>query len=310
MKTGSKVYVTIVLLAAVFFTLVLGTAAWFSANREVSVNKTTITAAKSISMAISIPSQQANTNAYLGQTGIQYSGLDSPYFLRYLPIDVYLKTEGAEGLYFFCDITEVGIKSVVTSEIQQLSKSDIEKNFTWRFVLSKYERRINPDTGEEESVLVETTFKNQNGFFYNDEGGVFSAEDNAELSFTLYLYFLGEKGLSLMERTKSDIPAIYTFDYCDVSYMWSTFYINIEMGIRTLYEIRFDSRGGSAHGPLYTTGGSEVSLPEPTVGDDTVYFAGWYDNPEGFGAPYLNDTFLTTPLRRSVTLYARWLPKP
>lgn len=308
MKT--KIYITALLLAGLIIAIMISSAAWFSANSLVDTTTTIVTAADSLKMTISVPNDHANPDSYLGQTGIQYNGLDSPYFLNYYPVELQVSTAGNMGLFMHCDISAVSIKSIIEDEpVEELAEQDIIKNFTWRFGVPQRRMVFNPDTGLYEEQITEKIYKNNNGFLFSEEGQPFGIEDGASYNFNLYLYFLGEEGYELMQQTQANISDEYIFEYSDISYMWATFYISISIGIKDLYQITFNSMGGTPCEPIPTTGGHTIMLPVTENSDQTKYFGGWYDNMSFGGEPYEVDTLISRPKHNDFTLYAKWLDK-
>jgi hypothetical protein len=309
MKT--KVYITALLLVAIIVAIMISSAAWFSANSLVDTTITTVTAADSLRMTISVPNDHANPDSYLGQTGVQYNGLDSPYVLKYYPVQLQAVASGSADLFMYCDISAVSIQSIIEDEpLVELNENQILSNFTWRFGVPQVSTVFNPETGEYEERVTEKIYKNNNGFLFSEEGEPFAVQDGAAYNFTLYLYFLGEEGYELMQQTNADIPDEYIFAYSDISYMWATFYITISIGIKGLYRISFDSMGGTPCDSIPTTGGNTILLPTTQHTDQSKYFGGWYDNPSFVGDPFEVDTLTRRPRRTDFTLYARWLDKP
>lgn len=299
------------LLVGLIVALVISSAAWFSANSLLDTTFTVVTAADSLKMTISVPNDHANPDSYLGQTGIQYNGLDSPYFLTYFPVQLQVSTAGNTGLFMHCDISEISIKSIIEDEpIEDLTEQNILNNFTWRFGVPQRRMVFDPETGQYEEILTEKIYKNNNGFLFSEDDQPFGIEDGASYNFNLYLYFLGEEGYELMQQTQADIPDSYIFEYSNISYMWATFYISIEIGIKDLYQINFNSMGGTPCDSIPTTGGHTIMLPTTEISDQTKYFGGWYDNNSFVGEPYEVNTLINRPKHSDFTLYAKWESKP
>lgn len=307
----TRVYITITILLGIIAALVISSVAWFSANSFVSTEYTTLTTAESMVLTLSMPDLQANEDAYLGQKGIEYNGLDSPYFLTYSPVIVRVSIDEGEGYYMFCDISAVNIVPIISmEETKVLSVEEIQKNFTWRFGFYTRRMVLNPATGLYEEEYYEKLLKNVNGFLYDEESGEpFRVYSYVAYSFKLYLYFVGEEGLSLLTSTQNNIPESYTFAYSDFSYMWATYNVTVIMGIKDLYTISFDSKGGGLCEDLITTGASYLNLPTPSAPNESKYFGGWYDNETFEGDAFTNGTLLEHSRRGNFHLYAKWLNK-
>lgn len=310
-KQQIRMYLTIIIIIALFIALVLSSLAWFEANHYLESDSAVVTSAKSMEISLSIPDEQINSESYMGQTGVEYEGLDSPYCLQYRPIFIEINIDEDTEYYFICEFTNIMIEPIIeTYPTKILSEYEIRDNFTWRFGVNQRQMVFNPQTGEYEEVITEKLYKNQNGFLVDDEGNPFRVFNGVNYMFNLYIYFLGEEGYSLLTETQNDIPYSYAFDYCDINYMWSTFYITINIGIRDLYTINFDSNGGSECQSIKTTGGEIIELPLPTIDDPTKIFGGWYAAPQFSGQPFENDSLVKNPSKTGFTLYARWLDKP
>ena len=93
-------------------------------------------------------------------------------------------------------------------------------------------------------MITEKLYKNQNGFLVDDESNHLGYS-TASITCSTCTYTFGRRRLFAAYGNPNDIPYSYAFDYCDINYMWSTFYITINIGIRDLYTINFDSNGGS-----------------------------------------------------------------
>ena len=283
-KQQIRMYLTIIIIIALFIALVLSSLAWFEANHYLESDSAVVTSAKSMEISLSIPDEQINSESYMGQTGVEYEGLDSPYCLQYRPISIEINIDEDTEYYFICEFTNIMIEPIIeTYPTKILSEYEIRDNFTWRFGVNQRQMVFNPQTGEYEEVITEKLYKNQNGFLVDDEGNPFRVFNGVNYMFNLYIYFLGEEGYSLLTETQNDIPYSYAFDYCDINYMWSTFYITINIGIRDLYTINFDSNGGSECQSIKTTG-EIIELPLPTIDDPTKIFGGWYAAPQFSGS--------------------------
>ncbi len=310
MKLKVKIYFSIIILVGLLVAMVMSSIAWFTVNLEVQSSEVTLTASSSLGLNISIPQEYENEDSYMGQTGLQYEGLDSPYKLVYDPIAIDAEVGDEKDYYLYSDISDVEIDTVMDEEALVLSDEEITDNFTWRYGVMRRVTEINPDTGLEEQNYVEKFYKNNNGFLYDEETGEpFRVYDNQTQTLTLYLIFIGEEGYSLLESTQADISQEYKFIYSDIAYMWATFNIRVNIGIRELYTISFNSMGGSDCESIPTTGGAMVNLPTPTIEDETKYFGGWYDNPLGEGDEFVNDTLVNEPRQQGFTLYAKWIDK-
>lgn len=311
MKKSANLYFTITTIVGLLIAMVISSVAWFSANDFLSTNTVTLTSSKSLQMLLSIPSSQSNMDSYMGQTGIEYDGLDSPYCTVYNPVELMIDLGDEKNYYMVCEIIDVRIKSVFEEEPSKiLTTQQILSNFTWRFGIMQWQSVFNPSTGQYENRYVEKFYKNNNGFLYDEETGQpFRVHDGMQYNLTYYLYFLGEEGFSLMQATQGNINSRYTFAYSDLSYMWSSFYISINIGVRELYNVHFDSMGGSECSSIPTTGGSSILLPTPTTTDNTKYFGGWYDNTNFTGEPFHADTLKNNPRKGDFTLYAKWIDK-
>ena len=84
-KQQIRMYLTIIIIIALFIALVLSSLAWFEANHYLESDSAVVTSAKSMEISLSIPDEQINSESYMGQTGVEYEGLDSPYCLRVPP---------------------------------------------------------------------------------------------------------------------------------------------------------------------------------------------------------------------------------
>lgn len=309
MKKSANAYFTVITIIGLLVAMIISSVAWFSANDFLYTNTVTLTSSDSLQMVLSIPSEQSNLDSYMGQIGIEYEGLDSPYCSIYDPVDLAIDLGDDKDYYMVCELTDVTIKLVMEEE-EVLTTQEILSNFTWRFGIMGWQSVYNPETEEYENIYAEKFYKNNNGFLYDEETGQpLKVIDGMNYSLTYYLYFVGEEGFSIMQETESNIPSTYKFEFSDLSYMWSTFYVSINIGVRELYNINFESNGGSQCESIPTTGGTSVLLPTPTAGDETKYFGGWYDNPTFDGQPFAADTLLENPRQGDFTLYAKWLDK-
>ncbi len=310
MKTKFKIYLSFIILVCLFIALVMSSIAWFTVNLELDSNRATLTASSWFEFNISVPQEYENEESYMGQTGLQYQGLDSPYTVIYDPITINIEVDDAKSYYLFSEIINVSIDTIIEDEPIILTPQEIKKNFTWRYGIRHKVTRINPDTGEEEEYYEERLYKNSNGFLYDTQTNQpLRIRDRLTYTLRLYLIFLGEEGYSLMQDTQSDIPAEYKFEYSDLTYMWGRFTISLNLGVKELYTVRFNSMGGSYCEPISTTGGEIISLPEPTIADNTKYFGGWYDNSFFEGERFEENTLLHSPRQSDFTLYAKWIDK-
>ena len=90
--------------------------------------------------------------------------------------------------------------------------------------------------------------------------------------------------------------------------MWSTFYITINIGIRDLYTINFDSNGGSGCQSIKTRREmADTSAYHRRLNQD---FRRLVRRPAISGQPFENDSLVKNPSKTGFTLYARWLDKP
>ena len=310
MKLKVKIYFSIMILVCLLIAMVMSSIAWFTVNLEVQSSQVTLTASSSLGLNISIPQDYENGDSYMGQTGLQYEGLDSPYILAYNPVTINAEISQDKEYYLFSSITSAQVETVMDENPMVLSQEDITDNFTWRYGIMRRVTGINPDTGLEEQYYVEKFYKNNNGFLYDIETGQpFRIYEEQVYSLKLYLVFLGEEGYSLLQTTQADISEDYKFEYSDISYMWATFTITINLGMRELYTVSFNSMGGEDCRPIPTTGGESLTLPTPTIEDETKYFGAWYDNALGEGEEFESDTLVYQPIQNDITLYAKWLDK-
>ena len=70
-KQQIRMYLTIIIIIALFIALVLSSLAWFEANHYAS-DSAVVTSAKSMEISLSIPDEQINSESYMGQTGVEY----------------------------------------------------------------------------------------------------------------------------------------------------------------------------------------------------------------------------------------------
>jgi|AGTN01.2.fsa_nt_gi Listeria-Bacteroides repeat domain (List_Bact_rpt). len=292
-KAAWKIYVAAGILAALVCALVVGSLAWFISIRNLDITVTTLTAADSLSMELYVPSHQENGDSYKGQTGIKYNGDDSPYVVRYFPLDFVADISGERPFYFKTDISAVFIETLLPDNYKHLTAEEIRKNFTVRLTLFNL------------ATQGETIYRPENGFLKDGEGNLLEVEGGRHYVFRLEVIFLGEQGYSLLESTMADISSFYTFEYSDKNfYLWADFHLTIRLSVRNLLFVNFDSRGGSAVPRRETTGGGLLDLPIPSY--DGHIFLGWYDNPGLAGEPFGENTLQDKPRDASFTLYAKW----
>ena len=266
MKTANnlpKLIVSISLTAAILVAIVVCSFAWFSSS-NVTVRATDATfESQGFSSLIIETRADESYGRYMGQTGIEYNGTDSPYYFVYSPfhVDAEVLQGDTIGPYFTYRLTE---GSKVTLVIAGEKPVDIDENDGWKnFSMELHRVAYNAET--EEYDETGDVYRSENGYFRNlSTGDLLSFEEETDQYFSLYIYFQGDVGIDLLKTTRSDLDSKFTFDYCDQKFMFSTFTLSTVFNLETLGNLRFMSDGydsDDSYSPIYRSNSLQFSIP-------------------------------------------------
>ena len=286
---------------ALLFAGVTASLAWFTKQETVETTNTTITSKEVEKLEVSVPEPSGTYDKYMGQTGIQYNGADFPYMIEYNPVSISsnISEESENGSYLKCFFTESTYIDFVipTKPHYYLTEEEIKNNFTMRLA------EVVEENGEYLETGVE--YRYENGFFRNvNDNTLLFFNQGASNLFSLKIYFVGERGLALLEETQEDIDEKFTFAFSDESYMFSKFNLYAVFELGDMLTLSFNSVGydseynalskegvtytASNVSPIQFTGatimgadGTEIEMPVAElfangVVDYSMYFEDWF----------------------------------
>lgn len=331
---------------ALLFAGVTVSLAWYISQDKVEANQAMITSKDVEKLEVIVPEMSGDYDKYMGQTGLQYDGVDYPYTIVYTPVSIKANVaESVSSTYLKCYFTESTYIDFVlpTEPDYHLTKEEIANNFTMRMA------EVVSDGGEGYTETG-TVYVYENGFFRDSvTGEIISLNDGQEHLFSLTIYFIGEAGLRELETTQEDIDDKYLFAFSDERFMFSEFYLYAMYEVGSMRYLQFNSKGYdeeykvmSDDGITYTgtgiagmsyTGGSlmdangvehDYPIPELFANGSTAYnkyFMDWfywaYDEEAGADKPRIyreNDDVtngvyslqLLNIIENNATFHAKW----
>ena len=345
-KKYIQILIVIGMSIALLFAGVTVSLAWYISQDKVEANQAMITSKDVEKLEVIVPEMSGDYDKYMGQTGLQYDGVDYPYTIVYTPVSIKANVaESVSSTYLKCYFTESTYIDFVlpTEPDYHLTKEEIANNFTMRMA------EVVSDGGEGYTETG-TVYVYENGFFRDSvTGEIISLNDGQEHLFSLTIYFIGEAGLRELETTQEDIDDKYLFAFSDERFMFSEFYLYAMYEVGSMRYLQFNSKGYdeeykvmSDDGITYTgtgiagmsyTGGSlmdangvehDYPIPELFANGSTAYnkyFMDWfywaYDEEAGADKPRIyreNDDVtngvyslqLSNIIENNATFHAKW----
>lgn len=296
MKKFSKKYIGILIIVgtgiALLFAGVTASLAWYTNQEKVWTDDTTLFAESVDTLTVTVPETAIEYDKYMGQTGTQYSGADSPYSLAYSPVKIDYSSENANEYYLKCHFVESVITSVLGVKTTITEKQLID-NFTLRLVLLDY------DEGTDTYTETSTVYKPENRFLRDTSTNKLLKVSNGTAYYSIYVYFQGEYAYNLLQTTQANIGSEYTFDFSSETYMFSTFTLNALFEMKGLQNLGFGAACCDQSyeamedytitpiSAMLVTGGSLVDadgnartypVPELSTADYSKYFTDWFYN--------------------------------
>ncbi len=260
--------VTALVLAAIAI-VIGGTFAWYVRNSTSTTQEAEFAAAEASKLDITIPPLPDEFPEYMGQTGIEYNGEDSPYYLEYSPVVITanMADNNEKTQYLTCRFVE-GISYIdVVSQMQDdvyLDKDALYSNFSMYLVEIETTVCVNcggdghlnaADPGFEEGSTEENadcplclgkgytetelaTYKVENGYLRNQATyELLKIRDDQHITCKLYMYFIGQEAYDILMSTRQNIDSTYKFDYCEASFMFATFNLYTKFAYDELMEL-------------------------------------------------------------------------
>lgn len=233
---------------ALLVAIITSSIAWFTAagSATVSTNALTLTAKDSAAMLIEVPDLAAEYERYMGETGTEYDGEDSPYLVEYTPVIIeYSEDENSAGKYltYYFDADTSYIQRVIQGSAPiTFTSDDLWDNFTMNLVeLSlRVDENEEPVLDEEDNEIYDPTgveYYGENGYFRKVGDGTLLQLTPGKHVYSLNIYFQGDVGYHLLQATHADIDDEYTFDYCDELFMFATFHLNATFNMVDLHDL-------------------------------------------------------------------------
>ena len=233
---------------ALLVAIITSSIAWFTASgaATVSTRALTLTAKDSAAMLLEVPDLAAEYERYMGETGTEYDGEDSPYLVEYTPVIIeYSEDENSAGKYltYYFDSETSYIQRVIQGSAPiTFTSDDLWDNFTMNLVeLSlRVDENEEPVLDEEDNEIYDPTgveYYGENGYFRKVGDGTLLQLTPGKHVYTLNIYFQGDVGYHLLQATHADIDDEYAFDYCDELFMFATFHLNATFNMVDLHDL-------------------------------------------------------------------------
>lgn len=267
---------------ALLVAIITSSIAWFmsSSSSVVRSQALTISALDTASLNLIVPDLAAEYERYMGETGTEYDGQDSPYLVEYMPVNIgYSEDENTVGCYlvYYFDADTSYIQPVIAgSDPVPMSADSLWDNFVMNLVkleiaLDGEDQPILDENGDNTYVETGDVYYGENGFFRHTVTNELLQPEEGDNYFALKIYFQGDVGYHLLQSTHADIDAAYTFDYCHPDYMFATFHINAVFNMVRLNNLTFAVRP-------YSTSYSELTDYYMEIDDEdarTITFTGF-----------------------------------
>lgn len=225
---------------ALLVAIITASIAWFTSSGTIRVytNTMELRAADSTSLDLTVPELAAEYERYMGQTGIEYDGVDSPYYVEYSPVIINYSNQEEENhylTYYFDPETSYLQRGTAGSQPVPFAAEELWDNF----VMCMYELTPMQEAGqnvvdEEGNTVYEETgtmYMAENGYFRDVvSGGLLQLEDGDNV-FMIRIYFQGDIGYHLLYNTHADIDEQYEFAYSSELYMFAHFRLNAVFNI-------------------------------------------------------------------------------
>ena len=254
-------------MAGIAVAILTCTFAWFSSNNvTVKANSATFIAAPMSTFVISATAPDANYSRYMGETGLQYEGEDSPYHIEYNPFVVNVSMITADiGRYFTYELmpTSCVIPAVSALETHYMTEDELWNNFS----MELHPLDIDPVTGYMSDSGV--IYRSENGYFRNIATNEFLLLNDEELYFDLYIIFQGDVPYQILQTTMLDLDEEYMFDFCDEKYMFANFYLQALFNLEPMHTLTFRDCGYDKDDSY-----SEIGSPYVALHNEPIYFSG------------------------------------
>lgn len=240
---------------AMIVAIIMASLAWFSASGspKVGAQSPIMLGADSDSLMVEVPNIDENYEGFMGETGTQYDGEDSPYTLEYSPIVIRYddresgETAPVDSRFFrYRILTDSSYvkQTRPTDPYEYYSEDEAKDNFC--LVLVRLQKNVDEVSGDI-TYTEQETYWSENGFFreVHFEGstavkGSLLVMETGETYYKLKVIFQGDTAYHLLQETQEDIDEEYAFAFTDPKYMFAKFVLNIVFyvhGMNNLIEV-------------------------------------------------------------------------